>query len=201
MESFFHLTKTTISFAATKLNPMKKLFLSFSVASILVFSMSSCEKVKDKVFPSFETSGGTVLIEVPVVTNTTTEQEIDATTMSLNIDSTIKANTDGKFSISNANSIKVRDITLTVLNGDEQNNISNFETAKLSISSNSNTTPAVIASANLADVNQPAVINGNDTEIKTYLQGSQITYKVSGKARRATTKELQLAVAVVLSVK
>ncbi|HEU4607861.1 MAG TPA: hypothetical protein VFS31_07110, partial [Chitinophagaceae bacterium] len=76
-----------------------------------------------------------------------------------------------------------------------------FETAKLSISPNSNTTPTVIASANLADVNQPAVINGNDTEIKAYLQGSQITYKVSGKARRATTKELQLAVAVVLSVK
>lgn len=178
---------------------MKKLFLSFSTA-VLVFAMSSCEKVKDKVFPSFETNSGTVLIDVPVVTNTSSEMEIDATTISFNLDSTIKANTGGNFSISNVKSVKVSTITLSVLNGDQQNNISNFETAKVSVSSNANSTPAVIASATLADVNQPAVINGNGTELKGYLQGNQITYKVSGKARRTTSKELQAVISIVLKV-
>ncbi len=178
---------------------MKKLFLSFSVAA-LVLGMSSCEKVKDKVFPSFETDGGTILVEVPVVTNTTTEAEMDATTVSFNLDSTIKANTDGNFSLSNASSVKISTVTLTVLNGDQENNISNFESAKISVSSNSNPTPVVIAFATLADVNQPAVINGNGAELKGYLQGNQITYKISGKARRATTKELQAAISFTLKV-
>lgn len=179
---------------------MKKSILSFSVASLLVLGMSSCEKAKDKLFPSFETNAGTLLVNVPVVASTANEVALGNTTVSFNLDSTIKAYTNGSFSISNANSVKIKDITLTVLNGDQENNISNFESAKVTIASNANSSPAVIASANLMDINQPAVINGNGTELKGYLQGGQITYNVSGKARRATTKELQASISVVLSI-
>jgi hypothetical protein len=50
-------------------------------------------------------------------------------------------------------------------------------------------------------VNQPQVINGNGTELKEYLKGSTLTYNVAGKLRRATKKNLQLQMSLILSVK
>lgn len=179
---------------------MKKVILSLSLASMIALSFSSCEKIKDKVFPSFDTSGGTFLVNIPVISNTSAETQLGSTTVAFNLDSTIKANTNGLFSISNVNSVKISQITLNVTPNGE-NNISSFESAKVTIASNANSTPAEIASVTLADVNQPAVINGNGLELKDYLRGNQITYNVVGKARRATTSNLDASINLVLSVK
>lgn len=180
---------------------MKKVLFAASLASAVVFGFSSCEKIKDKLFPNFDTDGGTVVLSVPVMSNTTNEGVWDQATINFNLDSVIKKYTNNQFSISNANSIKIKTVTLTVLDGNQQNNISNFESVKLAVSSNSNSTPANVISATLQDINQPAVINGNDVELKSYLTGSQITYKLSGKMRRATTQKLTTQVDIEYSVK
>ena len=179
---------------------MRKVLLSTTLASAVLLGFSSCEKVKDKVFPSFETNGGTVHLSVPAISTTNTEVGLDATTISFNLDSAIKANTDGKFSISNAESVKIKTVTVDV-DGDAENNISNFSHVTVKVSSNSNTSAVAIVDADLMDVNQPNVINGNGTELKGYLTGSQITYTISGKLRRATTVDLPLTLDVVFSVK
>ena len=166
----------------------------------MILGFSSCEKVKDKVFPSFETDGGTVHLSVPAISTINSEVLLDETTISFNLDSAIKANTDGKFSISNAESVKIKTITVDV-DGDNENNISNFSHVTVKVSSNSNQNAAVVVNADLMDINQPNVINGNGTELKGYLTGSQINYTISGKLRRPTTVDLPVTLDIVFSVK
>jgi len=179
---------------------MRKVVLSACVASAMILGFSSCEKVKDKVFPSFETNGGTVHLSVPAISTVNNNVAFDETTIVFNLDSAIKAYSAGKFSISNAESVKIKTVTVDV-DGDDQNNISNFSHVTIKVSSNSNTTGAVIVDADLMDVDQPNVINGNNVELKGYLTGNQITYTISGKLRRATTVELPLTLDVVFDVK
>ena len=180
---------------------MKKSILAFTAVGLLAVFTSSCEKAKALIFPSFEAAAGEAVLNIPVISNTTTEATVGSTTMNFNLDSTIKANTAGEFSISHAESVIVKNIVLEVLNGDQESNISNFESVKVSLSSNSNTTPATLVSTTLVDVNQPQVINGNGTELKEYLKGSTLTYNVAGKLRRETKKNLQLQMSLILSVK
>jgi hypothetical protein len=180
---------------------MKKTILAFSAITVLSVLGASCEKAKDVLFPSFETDGGTVELSIPVISSTAAEATLGSTTVHFDLDSAIKANTAGQFSINNAESIKLKNVILSVLNGDDESNISNFETAKVTLSSNSKSTPAVIATANLLDVDQPNVINGNGIELKEYLKGDMLTYMVAGKARRATKKALDLRISFTLDVK
>jgi hypothetical protein len=179
---------------------MKKCFLSFAALSILSLGLSSCEKVKDALFPAFSTSGGAFVVNVPIVVNTSSEVSLGATTVHFNLDSTIKANTGGAFGLSNVDAVKIQDIMLDVLNDDATSNISNFESAKVTVTSSGNSTPAIVASATIPDVDNAVVIQGNGANLKPYLQSNEITYNVSGKARRATLKPLQLTLSITLRI-
>ncbi len=180
---------------------MKKFIPALSLFVLLTVFTTSCEKAKSLVFPKFEAAAGDVVLNLPVISNTTTEASVGSVDLHFNLDSLIKAHTAGEFSVSHAKSVTVKNVVLEVLNGDAESNISNFETVKVSLSSNTNTTPVTLVSANLMDVNQPQVINGNGTELKEYLKDHMFTYNVAGKLRRPTRKSLQLQVSLILSVK
>lgn len=180
---------------------MKKTVLNLSLAIAMIISLGSCEKVKDALFPGFETSLTDFEITVPVIVNTDVENSLGSTVIDFNLDSIMLANTSGKFGIDNLGSVKVKVIEVEVLNGDAQNNISNFETLKMTLASDQFSSPVTLVNLTIPDVDQKLVINGNDTELKTYLKGSELTYSLAGKARRETTKELQLTVSVTLLVK
>lgn len=180
---------------------MKKTVLTLSLVMAMIIGLSSCEKVKDALFPGFETSLANFEITVPVVVNTDVENSLGSTVVNFNLDSIMRANTDNKFGVDNLGSVKVKMIEVEVLNGDEQNNISNFETLKMTLASDQFSSLVSLVNLTIPDVDQKLIINGNDTELKTYLTGSELTYSLSGKARRETTKELQLSVSVTLLVK
>jgi hypothetical protein len=81
--------------------------------------------------------------------------------------------------------------------------MSNFEAVTLKIASNTNTTPAVIASAAIPDMPASSlnITATNSPELKGYLTGNQLTYTLMAQVRRTTTKPLQATVLVTLSVK
>lgn len=177
---------------------MKKALLSFSVLGTL--ALASCDKVKDAIFPAFETSINDIKVTVPVTTNTTTEMSLGEVVVNFNVDSVIRKHTADQFSIDNAKSIQVVTTTIDVLNGTDENNISNFESVKLSVSSNTRPTPVAIASAIITSAVEPLVINGNGTDLKEYLKAGRMTYTLSGKAKKPTTQPLQLEVSLQLKV-
>ncbi len=181
---------------------MKAKLCVFSLmAAFVAVSFAACNKIKSELFPSFDTDISEVTVTVPA-----TAAGVEATasnTVSFNLDSAIKAYTRSTFSINNLSSVKVKDISIFVLNPDSENDASNFESISLKISSSTNSTPALVASAAIPNSYSTSVNidAANGPELKEYLRGNNLTYAITGKTRRAVTKPLTLTVLVTLSIK
>lgn len=181
---------------------MKKSIIALSLlGGFSVLGLTSCDKIKDKLFPAFETEISEVSVSIPITAAGV--EASSSSTVAFNLDSAIKANTGSTFSIDNISSVKVKDVTISINNPDDENDVSNFEAVSLKFSSNTVSTPAVVASASIPD-NTAYSLNITPTdspELKEYLKGNELTYTVSGTARRSTTKALDATVDVTLSVK
>ena len=180
---------------------MKKSILAFFLASTLATGLFSCDKVKNTLFPAFESEIGGVSVTLPVML--TGAEASNSKTITFSLDSTIKAYTQNAFSISQLGSVKVKDLSIMLTNNDALNDLSNFEAVTLKIASNANPTPAVVAIAAIPDMPASSlnITATNSPELKGYLTGNQLTYTLTAQARRTTTKPLQAAVMVTLAVK
>lgn len=181
---------------------MKKTIRILSLLGLLcAVGFTSCNKIKDGLFPAFAVQTDEVTVNIPVMVAAV--ESSTSSTVSFNLDSTIRVNTANTFGVDNVSSIKVKDITVFLTNSDALNDLSNFEKVRLLFSSNTVTTPAIVASADIPNskatsINIPA---SNGPELKEYLKGNQLTHTVYLKARRTTTKPLNVAVSVTLSFK
>jgi|SRR6476469_7020408 len=182
---------------------MKRRILTLSLLGALcAVGFTSCDKIKDKLFPAFEVDVSDVAVTIPI-----TVAGVEANSsgnVAFNLDSAIKAHTENAFGINSLSSVKVKDITVTLVDADDLNNISNFETVAVKLATNTVSTPAVVASAAIPNtpatyINIPA--DANTPELKDYLKGNQLTYTVSSMARKSTTAPLHAIVSLTLSVK
>jgi hypothetical protein len=180
---------------------MKKSILALTLAGSLAIGLLSCSKVKDTLFPAFESEIGAVSVTIPITVAGT--EASNSKTITFNLDSTIRAYTQNAFSISNLGSVKVKDLSIMLVNADDFNDVSNFESVLVKLASNTNTTPAVIASAAISDTPASSlnITPTNSPELKGYLAGNQLTYTLMADVRRTTTKPLQATVLVTLSIK
>lgn len=181
---------------------MRKTILALSLlGGFCAAGLTSCNKIKDSLFPAFTVQLDEVTTTIPILLEGV--ESSTSSTVSFNLDSTIKANTSNVFGVDDLSSVKVKDLTVSLNNSDALNDLSNFESASIGFSSNTVSTPAIVANTTIPDkpaatINIPA---SGGPELKEYLKGNQLTYTVTTLARRTTTKPLQAAVSVTLSVK
>jgi hypothetical protein len=170
---------------------------------VCAFTFSSCEKIKEKVFESFTATGADFKFTIPVITSTSTETAIGTTNLNFNLDSTIKAATGGIFGVDILKQVNPEEITLTLLNPDQANNLANFESLNVKISAQGSGNPTFIASMANPDTYAETVNLTVDKskQLLNFLKSSSITYEVTGKARRATTKQLNAQLVVKLKFK
>jgi hypothetical protein len=182
---------------------MKKLLITFFISLIIVIQYSSCKKIVEAIFSGLDVNIPTFQVTIPTIIGIS-PNEIALNTVShqFNLDSIIKANTGGAFSIKNVKAVKIKEVTITLTNADQLNNLSNFESTRLTIQSNSNGTPTELFAINFPDTFASSVtINPTNTpDILSYLNGSTITYTIYGKNRKVTTKPLNMAVSVKVRV-
>jgi hypothetical protein len=172
----------------------------FAIFAIVVFS---CADIKKKVLPSFPVNIPDINLTVPpIVFVSDKEIPVGALKTRINMDSAIKANTAGTFGAAAVTSVKVKRITIKLLNGNAANNLSNFEHVRMRIYSNNDT-----ASADIADITFPQTYSDsltvapvNSAEISNFLKGSELGYNLFWRNRRTTTKFLKLRVSLTLSV-
>ena len=174
---------------------MKTILRSSLLLTIIIagLTMQSCDKLKDKFFPGFEIQPSDLQISIPVIASTTSQSAIASFTTYFNMDSIIKAETLNAFTINNVKSITVQELNLSFTNSDNANNFGNFEELSVSFHSNANTTATIIANAPViqdAIQNDLALSPLATNNIRGYMNGSQLTYTITGKARRPTTKPL-----------
>lgn len=171
---------------------IKVLSVAAALTAGLMFTTSSCDKLKDALFQAFYTQGVSQTFDIPIINTTNTETTFGTLVDKFNIDSIIKAETNDAFSLNDIKKITITEAKVTLLNADVDNNFANFESGMLTFSTNSNPTPLTVATGPNPDVYSETFMLPPipDTNLKSYLAGSELTYVISGKARRVTNKVL-----------
>jgi hypothetical protein len=180
---------------------MKKSILALTLAGSFATGLFSCSKVKNTLFPAFESEIGAVSVTIPIAV--AGAEASSSKTITFKLDSTIKAYTQNAFSISNLGSVKVKDLSVMLVNADALNDVSNCDSVTVKLASNTNSTPAVIASVAIPDTPASSlnITPINSPELNGYLTGNQLTYTLMARVRRTATKPLQATVLVTLSIK
>jgi hypothetical protein len=180
---------------------MKKVFITILASLILVIAFSSCKKIIAKVYGGTDISVPQVQLTIPTVfAVTANEISLGTYSYSFNLDSAVRANTSGVFGANAVNSIKIKQVIINITNPDQLNNLSNFQTARVTLQSNTNNTPTELFTINFADSYAASYTytTTSSPELLSYLKGSVISYTVYGKVRRITTKPLAMTLDVVL---
>jgi hypothetical protein len=164
---------------------MRKSFLA--ALGAIAIGFSSCEKVKDAIALNIPDQTAEVSFTVPAVSSS--QQATDITVVTGNIDSLIKANTSGVLDYDNVKSVKITKIVVNADSPTPTNNLGNFENATVTFFTNAKTTPVEIATQTISDTYIPTlnIVPATQPELKDYFKGTQLTYSVALKARRATT--------------
>ncbi|HRO41481.1 MAG TPA: hypothetical protein PL009_01510 [Flavipsychrobacter sp.] len=193
---------------------MKKLILSFGLLALVAgasFSLQSCNKIKDEIAKQIDPFNFTeqdITYDVPVLTMSGTFVAND--TDNININQMIKDEAGVDFNIDNVSSIKIKKITLSILNADNENNWTNAEAVAAGFQTktgNANGKQIQIWARNINDVEAERfadqVIEPNDVNLKDYFNGSgeEVYYHISATARRATNKQLNVNAKIEYEVK
>ncbi|MFZ9718787.1 MAG: hypothetical protein ACO3BD_05475 [Chitinophagaceae bacterium] len=189
---------------------MKKSITLFSVAiflSMAAISFSSCDKLKEKLFKAFSTGGGNVNFTIPIVTSTTAEGKYATEKVYINVDSIIKAETGGVFSLNDVKIISMESAEIFVNNADQDNNLGNFEVGAVifntfNTSKNDWNEPMLLATNDLDDeyADYHKMIITEKVNMKEHLRSNEIAYWYGAKARRVTTKPLECTLKVKLHI-
>ena len=195
---------------------MKKVIGSVLLVMVIVSGVVGCKKIINSIFQGVDVDVPEVTFTVPAPPTPppgttlppvpTSEGTIGSKVQSFNLDSAVKAKTNGEFGAGDVTSVKMKQIVMTIANPDEQNNFSNFESARFTFASNAgaNTPEVQVASFTFPTTNTSTVTYTapeNGAELRAYLNGNQLTYNVYGKLRRYTTKALTVSVKVTMKVK
>lgn len=173
---------------------MKKRFLFLTVAATALFTLSSCEKLKDSLFEAFEIPYS-FEVDIPVVTNTTTELTLAETAVRFNLDSVIRANTANVFGADVVGNVQMKELAFEVIEGNATSNLTNFSYVKMEVSSGSST-PVVIGPFNIpstatSSVSFPVT---NSFNVKSLFSGATSNFKITGKAQKETTQVMKVRI-------
>jgi hypothetical protein len=164
---------------------------------------SGCKDIREKMLPSFTVNIPAINLTIPALPfKQDKEVPVGALKAHINMDSTIRANTGGTFGAGAVSSVKIKKIVFLLQNADAENNLSNFESGRMRIYSDNDTSATDIASINFPQVYSDSltVTPMNSPDISNYLRGSALSYNIFWKNRRVTSKKLNLAIRVTLSV-
>lgn len=191
-----------------KTKKMKKLFLPFAILATIGLTIQACN-IKDEIIKqlleSFVAKIADFEVTIPVIDTIGDEALMGGETVYFNLDSTVRSHTDDLFNIDDVTNVFPETVVLTLTgtesegNGpDADNNLANFEQAKITLYSNSNENPIEFEIPNNPDEYATTLSFPVDksVDMKSYLTGSTYTYTISGKARRTTTRELKCNLAV-----
>lgn len=164
-------------------------------------ALLSCKKIVSAIFKGTDINVPSVQITIPVILAVTSNEiSLGSFSQQINVDSLVRANTGGVFGINVVSSIKLKEASLSITNADALNNLSNFESVRVTLQSNVNNSPVEIISIIFPDsfASSYSYVPASSTELLPYLKGTTITYNIFGKVRRITSKPLNLVVQVTL---
>lgn len=183
-----------------KIIPIKNTITGL-IALVLMFSGCTCNQIKEKLLPSFNVNIPDINLTVPPLPKVLNEEiPVGALKTHINMDSTIKANTAGTFGANSVHFVKVQKLVVRLSNADKANNLSNFESARMRIYSDTASTDIAVIKfpENFSD--SITVIPFQSPDISNYLRGTSLNYNLYWKNRKITRKFLKLLVRITIGV-
>lgn len=176
----------------TKLLPVVAVATFFGATTLL----QSCDKVENASV-DLPAMTATVDVTVPPTSNTTAQQDMGTQSISYNVDSFIKANTNGTLGVNNIKAVSLKSCVVKLRDGsDADNNFANFETVTASMSTD-NVTKEQTMTVSMPDKEAyDATLSVPTEDLSPYLKSTSIKYKVSGKLRREIKKEVKATVTI-----
>lgn len=172
-------------------------FLMFVMVAVLAFH--SCKKMLDPYFDTI-TTPLSATISIPPIADTLNMDTLGTAVVSYNLDSVVKQYTKDLFSLSSAKSVKVKDMTVTLVNPDSANNLRNFEVLQMNFGTGVNGAPVTIGTATVPDTyaakTTVPVIKG--LSLKDAITDRNMAFALVGRARRATTDTLHVQLTITL---
>ena len=165
--------------------------------------LQSCSKIASDLQYDLSMQTASVNIIIAPISDTTAGLTMGTVISSYKIDSFIKSKTSGKLGVSNISSAKMSSSSLTLVNPNSGNNFANFQNCNVNFFTNTNTSPFSLAVITNNPDTYAATLNvpvDATTDMKTYLQGNELTYSLSGKLRRNTTDTLTCTVQLSMNV-
>lgn len=178
---------------------MKKIiYASTLLVALGATLLVSCNKLKELAKVNFNLDNADGEFTIPVLT-AAANVSISSKDVYLNLDSIIKKQ-NSEISAANIKEVRLQSCELTLTNGDDVNNFGALESCNLEIASNVKTQYVKMAgvSNNPDKIAQTLSLPVETSlDLKEYfLSANKFSYRISGKSRRATTKELNCKVLV-----
>lgn len=179
---------------------MKKATPLVAVLTI-IFTSCTCNQIKEKLLPSFNVNIPDINLTVPPLPHITDKEiPVGALKTHINMDSTIRANTAGTFGADAVHFVKVKKMVVKVSDADQDNNLSNFETARMRIYTDTTSTDIAVINFPATYSDSITVIPPASPDISNYLRGSNLAYNLLWKNRKPTRKFLKLNVKITIGV-
>ena len=182
---------------------MKKITVLVLAVMIIVAGSVGCKKIIRKIFQGIDADVPEFTVTLPIIPIAPPNEFFLGTlSQHFNLDSTVKANTGGVYGANDVSSVKVKQMIFNLSDADQLNNLSNFESARITFSSDIKTDTVTVASVTFPDTfaSTYTYTPANSPDLKPYLNGSILYYNVFGKIRRITTKQLHMSIKVTLRV-
>jgi hypothetical protein len=116
------------------------------------------------------------------------------------MDSAVRANTGGTMGAAAVHFVKVKQVVIKAVNADSNNNLSNFESARIRIFSDTSSVDIATILFPVAFTDSMVIIPTSSPDISNFLKGSSISYNLYWKNRKPTKKQMRLQVRIALQV-
>ena len=186
---------------------INKIFTTAIIGLAITFGLMSCGKLASLINKTLNiTTPGQNFTIPPVPYNSTLSVNFLPSlngSFEYNLDSFIKANTDGALGINNITFLRIDSCTFTVTNPTATSNFQAFDTASIAFTSSSNSTPYVLKASqpNVYSVNLTMRPADTTINMQSYIQGNTFKYTISGKMRSATTDSMKCTGAMSFTVR
>jgi hypothetical protein len=161
----------------------------------------ACNNIQEKLLPSFTVSIPPIQLAIPPIPIVLGKEiPVGALKTPINLDSTIKARTAGTLGAEAVHSVKVKRVILHLKNADRKNNLSNFESARIRIYSDTSSSDIAVIRFPAAYSDSLVVVPQTKQDISKFLKGTSLSYNLFWQNRKPTTRRLKLDVQISLDV-
>ena len=157
--------------------------------------LTSCQKIKENLKADFDYEAEPITVTIPPVPIAGEGFELTKE-VAMDLDAIIRQNAP-LVSANNVREINLTGITIEVADADEDNNLQNLETIRMTVGADGVEEQVIAEIANHPDVYETSLsipVTDGAVDLKPYIMKKKFDYTLHIKPRRGTTKSLTVTV-------